>query len=133
MHKPAASTPDDRKFTKSHEWVRFESGLAVVGISDHAQQSLGDITFVELPSIGKKVTRAESCAMIESVKAASDIYAPVSGEISEVNKGLETRPEIINSDPYGNAWMFKIKNADVAEAAGLMNAAEYDAFAASEQ
>ena len=133
MHKPAASTPDDRKFTRTHEWVRIEGDLAVVGISDHAQQSLGDITFIELPAMGKKVSKEESCSVIESVKAASDIYAPVSGEIAEVNKHLETHPEVINSDPYGNAWLFKIKCINPAEANGLMNAASYDAFVESVQ
>jgi glycine cleavage system H protein len=133
MHAPAASTPGDRRFTKSHEWVKIESGMAIAGITDHAQSSLGDITFIELPAVGKAVRRAESCAMIESVKAASDIYAPVTGVISEVNKYIETHPEIINSDPYGNAWLFKIKPSDPAEADSLMDAAAYDAFAASEK
>jgi glycine cleavage system H protein len=133
MHKPAASTPDDRKFTKSHEWVKIDNNLAVVGISDHAQQALGDITFIELPAIGKTVKKAQTCSMIESVKAASDIYAPVSGEIAEVNKHLETHPEVINADPYGNAWLFKIKNFSTADTADLMNAAAYDAFAESDQ
>jgi glycine cleavage system H protein len=130
MHKPAASTPDDRKFTRTHEWVKIEGNLAVVGISDHAQQSLGDITFVELPAIGKTVTKGESCSIIESVKAASDIYSPVSGQIAETNKYIETHPEAVNADPYGNAWLFKIKTVDAL--ADLMDAAAYDAFAASE-
>ena len=133
MHKPAASTPDDRKFTQTHEWVKIEGNLAVVGISDHAQQSLGDITFVEMPALGKMVKKAESCSTIESVKAASDIYAPLSGEIVETNKYLETHPEVINADPYGNAWLFKIKNINAAEADGLLDAAAYDAFVESEQ
>jgi glycine cleavage system H protein len=133
MYKQPASTPDDRKFTKSHEWVKIQGDLAVVGISDHAQHSLGDITFVELPAIGEKVKKEESCSTIESVKAASDIYAPVSGEIAEVNKNLETHPEIINTDPYGNAWLFKIKSINPAEADSLMDAAAYDAFAESEK
>ena len=131
MHKPAASTPDDRKFTRTHEWVKIEGNLAVVGISDHAQQSLGDITFIELPAIGKTVTEGESCSIIESVKAASDIYSPVSGQIAETNKYLETHPEAVNADPYGNAWLFKIKTVDTI--ADLMDAAAYDAFAESEQ
>jgi glycine cleavage system H protein len=130
MHKPAASTPDDRKFTRTHEWVKIEGNLAVVGISDHAQQSLGDITFIELPAIGKTVTKGESCSIIESVKAASDIYSPVSGQIAETNKYLETHPEAVNADPYGNAWLFKINTVDAV--ADLMDAAAYDAFTASE-
>jgi glycine cleavage system H protein len=111
----------------------MEGSIAVVGISDHAQHSLGDITFVELPAAGKAVSREESCAIIESVKAASDIYAPLSGEITEVNKNVETHPELLNSDPYGNAWLLKIKTANAAEADGLMDAAAYDAFVKSEQ
>jgi glycine cleavage system H protein len=133
MHTPAALTPDDRKFTRTHEWARREGDLAVVGISDHAQQSLGDITFIELPVLGKKVTKGESCSVIESVKAASDIYSPVSGQIAEVNKFLETHPETVNADPYGNAWLFKIKDVDTADMADLMNAAAYDAFVESER
>jgi glycine cleavage system H protein len=133
MYKPSASTPEDRKFTKTHEWVKLEGPFAVVGISDHAQHSLGDITFIELPAIGKAVKKSESCAMIESVKAASDIYAPVSGEIAEVNMHLETNPETINADPYGTAWLFKIKNFNAAEADNLMDAAGYDAFVETEQ
>ncbi len=128
-----APTPGDRKYAKSHEWVKIEADLAVVGISDHAQKALGDITFIELPKIGKKVGKGESCSVIESVKAASDIYAPVSGEISEVNSSLDTKPEAINKDPYGSAWLFKIKNFDPAEVSGLMDAAAYDAFAESEK
>jgi glycine cleavage system H protein len=133
MYKQPASTPNDRKFTKSHEWVKIQGDLAFVGISDHAQQSLGDITFVELPAIGKKVQKEESCSMIESVKAASDIYAPVSGEIAEVNTNIETHPEVINTDPYGNAWLFKIKNFNPAESDALMDASAYDAFVESEK
>jgi glycine cleavage system H protein len=133
MFKPSASTPEDRKFTKTHEWVTIEGLFARVGITDHAQHSLGDITFIELPAIGKKVKKADSCAMIESVKAASDIYAPVSGEVSEVNKNLETHPETINADPYGAAWLFKIKITDASETADLMNAVDYDSFAGSEK
>jgi glycine cleavage system H protein len=133
MYKKPGSTPDDRKFSRTHEWVKIEGGLAIVGISDHAQHSLGDITFIEMPAIGTTVKKEESCSTIESVKAASDIYAPLSGEIAEVNKHLETHPEVINSDPYGNAWLFKIKNIDSGEADSLMDAASYDVFVESEQ
>jgi glycine cleavage system H protein len=133
MSNQPVSTPGDRKFTRTHEWIKIEGGIAVVGISYHAQHSLGDITFVELPAVGKAVKKEESCAIIESVKAASDIYAPLSGEITEVNKNVETHPESINSDPYGSAWLMKIKAADSAEADGLMDAASYDAFVKSEQ
>lgn len=133
MHKPAASTPNDRKFTKSHEWVKVDNTLAIVGISDHAQQALGDITFIELPPVGKTVKKAETCSTIESVKAASDIYSPVSGEIAEVNKYLETHPEVINADPYGSAWLFKIKNFNAADTADLMEASSYDSFAETDR
>ena len=126
-------SPNDRKFTKTHEWVKIEGGKAIVGISGHAQEALGDITFIELPAIGKKVTKAESCSVIESVKAASDIYAPISGEIAEVNTSLETAPEEINKDPYQRGWLFSIKNFEAAEVAGLMDAAAYDAFVESEK
>jgi glycine cleavage system H protein len=126
-------TPNDRKFTKSHEWVKIENNEAVVGISDHAQESLGDITFIELPAVGKKVTKAAGCAVIESVKAASDIYAPVSGEIARVNSALENKTEDINKDPYGSAWLFSIKNYDAAGLKDLMDAAAYDDFVANEQ
>lgn len=126
-------SPNDRKFTKTHEWVKIEGGKALVGISGHAQEALGDITFIELPVVGKKVTRAESCSVIESVKAANDIYAPVSGEIAEVNTSLETAPEEINKDPYQRGWLFSIKNFDAAEVSGLMDASAYDAFVESEK
>ncbi|HUI91951.1 MAG TPA: glycine cleavage system protein GcvH [Chitinivibrionales bacterium] len=130
---PKSSSPNDRKFTKTHEWVKIEGEKALVGISGHAQESLGDITFVELPAIGKKVFKAQSCSVIESVKAASDIYAPVSGEIAEVNTSLETAPEAINKDPYQAGWLFSIKNFNAADTADLMDAAAYDAFAESEK
>ena len=133
MYKSAASTPDDRKFAKTHEWVKLEGTIAVVGISDHAQQSLGDITFVDLPKPGRTVAKAESCAVIESVKAASDIYAPVSGTISDSNTGLENHPETINADPYGDAWLFKITVTGPDAIQGLMSASEYDAFVENEK
>ena len=125
-------TPQDRKFTKTHEWVKIEGTTAIVGLTDYAQDSLGDVTFIELPSIGKKVTKGKGCCVIESVKAASDIYAPVSGEVIAVNKELESHPEIINADPYGNAWIVKIGKFPENDAADLMDAAAYDAFVTSE-
>ncbi len=125
----AIPTPNDRKFTSTHEWVKIDAQTAVVGISDHAQKALGDITFVELPSAGRKVAKGESCSVIESVKAASDVYSPVSGEICEVNSALETKPEMVNKDPYGYAWLFKIRNLSVSDLNGLMDGAAYDAFA----
>ncbi len=132
MGTSSSKTPNDRKFTKTHEWVKIEGNIAIVGISDHAQHALGDITFVELPSIGKQVKKAQSCATIESVKAASDIYAPISGEIIESNNALETHPEKINADPFEQAWLFKIKNINPSESADLLDADAYDEFAKSE-
>jgi glycine cleavage system H protein len=120
-------TPNDRKYTKTHEWVKVEGGLAVVGITDHAQKELGDITFIELPKIGKRVGKAGECAVIESVKAASDIYAPVAGEVAEANAALDSRPELVNQDPYGQGWIFKLRTFDAAEVAGLLDAAAYEA------
>jgi glycine cleavage system H protein len=120
-------TPTDRKYAKSHEWIKVEGNLAVIGITDHAQHALGDITFVELPAVGKKIDQGASCGVIESVKAASDIYAPVSGEVAEVNRALESAPEKINGDAYGAGWILKLKGFDAAQLGGLMDAAAYDA------
>lgn len=101
--------PADLKYTKEHEWVRIEGDIATVGISDHAQEALGDIVFVELPEIGRTVDAGEAYAVVESVKAVSDVYAPVAGEVTEVNEALESEPETVNSDPYGAGWIAKIK------------------------
>ncbi len=121
------NTPADRKYTETHEWVEIEDGVAVVGITDYAQDSLGDITFVELPDVGVIVSHDEECAVVESVKAASDLYAPVSGEICEVNPDLESKPELLNDDPYGEGWIFKISDFDDGEYERLMDADEYKA------
>ncbi len=120
-------TPDDRKYAKTHEWVKIEGDLAVVGITDHAQEALGDITFVELPVVGDTLAQSGECGVIESVKAASDIYAPVGGEIAEVNTELESAPELINQDPYGNGWILKLKNVEAAQSDGLLAASDYEA------
>ena len=120
-------TPDDRKYAKSHEWIKVEGNLAVIGISDHAQRELGDITYIEMPAIGKKVTAGASCAVVESVKAASDIYAPVAGEVVELNKALESAPELVNQDPYGKGWILKLNILDPAKLNGVLNAADYEA------
>ncbi len=125
-------TPHDRKYTKTHEWIKIEGKTAVVGLTDYAQDSLGDITFIELPPVGKKIMKGKGCSVIESVKAASDIYAPVSGEVVSVNKNLESHPETINTDPYGNAWILKIGNFPESDSVDLMDAAAYDAFVESE-
>jgi glycine cleavage system H protein len=119
-------TPEDRKYTRSHEWVKIEDGIATVGITDHAQESLGDITYIELPETEYPVQPEEETAVVESVKAASDIYAPVAGTICEVNQDLMDRPEIVNEDPYGNGWIFKIADANEADLEDLFDASEYD-------
>lgn len=120
-------TPDDRKYAATHEWLKLEGETAIVGITDHAQQALGDITFIELPPEGEKFAQGAECAVIESVKAASDIYAPVSGEICAVNNPLEDSPEMVNTDPYNEGWLFKMKNFNPAEIDNLMDAAGYEA------
>ena len=126
-------TPNDRKYTRTHEWVKIEGNITIVGITEHAQDALGDITFVELPKVGTKVEKEKECGVIESVKAASDLYSPISGSISEVNTELETTPEVINSDPYGKGWIFKITNFNEAELDSLMDAAAYESFLETEQ
>ena len=125
--------PDDRRYTKTHEWVLRQGDSAVVGISDHAQDALGDITFIELPAVGVELKQEKECGVIESVKAASDLYAPVSGNVIEVNGGLESAPETINNDPYGDGWFFKIDKVNNAEFDALMDAEAYKAFLESEQ
>ena len=118
-------TPDNLKYTATHQWVRIEAdGIATVGITDHAQDQLGDVVFVQQPGIGRKVKRGEDCAVVESVKAASDIPAPLSGEIVEINAALNDAPEKVNQDPYG-AWLFRIKPGDRSEQGGLLDAAAY--------
>jgi glycine cleavage system H protein len=118
--------PEELKYTDSHEWVRMEGELAVVGITDHAQAELTDVVFLELPRVGAKVKAKTPVATIESVKAASDIYAPISGEVMEVNSDLPGRVGDVNTDPYGS-WMFKIRPSDVGEVASLKDAAAYRA------
>ena len=120
--------PSDRKYVDSHEWVKIEGDLAVVGITDYAQDSLGDITFVELPAVDAEVTKGGECCVIESVKAASDVYSPLTGVIAEVNSVLEAEPEKINASPYEEGWIFKVKNFDTAEVGALMDSAAYEKF-----
>jgi len=121
-----SNVPSDLKYTKSHEWVRDEGdGIVTIGISDHAQELLGDLVFVELPEVGASLDAGSDCAVVESVKAASDVYAPVSGEVLEVNEELADAPETINSDAYGDGWMFKLKLSDAAELDALMGAEAY--------
>ena len=118
--------PGDLKFQKSHEWVRVEeSGRARIGISDHAQGLLGDLVYVELPKVGDKIEAGAGCAVVESVKAASDVYAPVSGEVVEVNEGLADKPETINEDAFGDGWLFAVKLADPDEVDALLGPDDY--------
>ncbi|MGL4794287.1 MAG: glycine cleavage system protein GcvH [Aeromonas jandaei] len=118
--------PSELKYATSHEWIRVEgNGEAVVGITEHAQELLGDMVFVELPEVGKQVSVGDDCAVAESVKAASDIYSPVSGEIIAVNEELEGSPELVNSDPYGAGWLYRIKLDDAGELANLLDAEGY--------
>ncbi len=126
------SIPADLKYTKSHEWVRLEAdGSVSVGISDHAQELLGDMVFLENPTVGRKLAAGEECAVVESVKAASDVYSPVAGEVVAANGDLEGAPETINQDPY-SAWMFKLQPANIADLDGLMDATAYAAHVESE-
>jgi len=120
------NAPTDLKYASTHEWTRAEGGVATVGITDHAQKELTDVVFVELPRVGQKVTAAKECAVVESVKAASDIYAPVSGEITAVNEELGANPALVNTDPYGKGWFFKIKIGNPSELDQLLTAQAYE-------
>ncbi len=115
-------------YTEEHEWIRVDGDLATVGISDHAQEQLGDIVFVELPEVGKKLAKGEQAAVVESVKAASEVYAPVGGEVTEVNGALEDKPELVNRDAEGEGWFFKMKLADPGELEGLMDRDAYEKY-----
>ena len=116
------------RFTRDHEWIRVDGGVATVGITEHAQDQLGDIVFVELPEAGRRAAAGEAVAVVESVKAASDVFTPLSGEVVEVNGDLVERPALVNEDAEGKAWFFKIKLADEAELAALMDRAAYQRF-----
>jgi glycine cleavage system H protein len=116
------------RFSKDHEWVRFDGDVATIGISDHAQTALGDVVFVDLPEVGREVAAGEACAVVESVKAASDIYAPIAGRIVEVNAALTDNPGLVNAEPTGEGWFFRIEPADGSEAEGLMDETAYAAF-----
>lgn len=121
-----SNIPADLKYVASHEWLKLEDdGIITVGITDHAQDLLGDVVFVELPEVGREVSADEEIAVVESVKAASDVYAPIAGEIVEINDELVDSPELANEDPYGKAWFFKIKPANVADYNDLLSAEEY--------
>ncbi len=121
------------KYAKSHEWARIEGKIAVIGISDYAQHLLSDIVYVELPEVGDTVTAGESLGTVESVKAAEDAYAPISGEVIEVNSALENNPEWVNEDPFGKAWLIKVAPTDLAELDGLMDVTAYEKYVAEEE
>jgi glycine cleavage system H protein len=120
------------RFTKDHEWISVDGGIATVGITNHAQDQLGDVVFVELPEVGRKAGQAEAVAVVESVKAASDVFSPISGEVTEVNAELAANPALVNDDAEGKAWFFKIKVSNEAELGKLMDRAAYEAFVKEE-
>ena len=120
-----SQVPSDLKYAKSHEWVRVSGDVATVGITDHAQHELTDVVFVELPDVGRKVKAAEACAVVESVKTASDIYSPVSGEIIEINKTATNDPSLVNREPFAGGWFFKIKLANPAEVSTMLSPEQY--------
>lgn len=123
-----SNVPAELKYVASHEWLRLEDdGTITVGITDHAQEALGDIVYVELPDVGDTVAVDDEVAVVESVKAASDVYAPITGEVVAINEALEDDPEVINTDPYGDGWMYRIKPDNVDDYEALMNAEEYQA------
>ena len=121
-----SNIPNDLRYASTHEWVRHEGdGVFTVGITEHAQELLGDMVFVDLPDVDDSIDAGDDCAVAESVKAASDIYAPVTGTVIEINETLEDSPELVNSDPFGDGWLFKVKADDAAEAEGLLDAQGY--------
>jgi glycine cleavage system H protein len=122
--------PPQYRYTKEHEWIDVKGDVATIGITDYAQHELGDVVFVELPKVGAKTAAGKSFGTVESVKAVSEIYAPAAGEVLEANSVLQNKPETINTDPHGAAWLIKIKLANPAEISGLMNAAAYETFIA---
>jgi glycine cleavage system H protein len=130
----SSNIPEDNKYTTSHEYVHFDEkeGVATIGISDYAQKELGDVVFVELPQPGSVVEAADEMGSIESVKAVSELFAPVNGEVVEINEVLAEKPELVNTDPYGDGWMIKVRLSDPTELDGLMNAEEYEEYIETE-
>ena len=122
--------PTNYRYTKQHEWVDLKGDIANVGITDYAQEQLGDVVFVEMPKVGTQITSGKSFGTVESVKAVSEIYAPAAGEVTEANTELANKPELLNSDPHGAGWLVKVKLANAAEVNGLMDAAAYEAYIA---
>ncbi len=128
-----SNIPGDLKYTKSHEWVRInDDGSVTIGISDSAQDQLGDMVFVEVPEVGQSVAAGDACAVVESVKAASDVYAPLAGEVVEINDGLADSPETVNSDAYGEGWLFRLQPGNAGDLDGLMDSGAYGEFLESE-
>ena len=125
-------TPEDSKYAKSHEYVHVEGGVGTVGITDYAQKELGDVVFVELPQVGSQLEAGDELGSIESVKAVSELFAPVSGEVVEINEALADKPELVNTDPYGDGWMIRIRLSDTSELEDLMNAEEYEEYIETE-
>jgi glycine cleavage system H protein len=128
-----SNIPSDLRYTKSHEWVRsLPAGEVEIGISEHAQSALGDLVFVEVPDVGRVFKAGEACAVVESVKAASDVYCPVSGKVTASNSALATQPELLNQDPYGAGWLFRVQTNSPIEEAALLSAADYAKYLADE-
>ncbi len=120
--------PDDRKYSKEHEWIKVDSGRGTVGITDYAQKQLGDVVYVELPEVGAELAPMQVFGTIESVKAVSELYCPVSGEVVEINQTVVDKPELVNSDPYGEAWLLVVKISNPADLESLMSASEYQTY-----
>ncbi len=128
-----STIPKHLKYTKTHEWVDLQKdGTATIGITDHAQDLLGDVVFIDVPSVGKQVKAGGACAVVESVKAASDIYSPIAGDVIEANPALADQPELVNKDAYGTAWILRLMPANAADIDGLLDAAAYAAFIAAD-
>ena len=128
-----ANVPENLQYSKDHEWLRVEGGTGTVGITDHAQNSLGDVVYVELPKVGETFAAHGTFGSVESVKAVSELYLPVGGEVTEVNESLQDEPEKVNTDPYGEGWMVRVRLADKGEVDGLLTAAEYEDYLKSEE
>lgn len=126
-----AASPDDRKYSKEHEWLKIDGDAATIGITDYAQDQLGDVVYVDLPQPGATITQFEKMGEIESVKAVSDLFTPASGDVLEVNEKVVEKPELVNSDPHGDGWLLRVKLSDASEIDKLLSAAEYDAFIAA--
>jgi len=125
------ASPADLKYSKSHEWVRVDGDIATIGLADYAQSELGDITYLELPEVGETISAKDPLGVVESVKAASDIYAPVSGEVTERNETAIEKPELVNQDPFGEAWLIKVRLSDITQLDDLLDSGAYDEFLAT--